>query len=214
MKDIKFINKQVDEIIEFDPKKEYSESYKHPKDRIINFVSNNKNEEQIYDVLKLVKIKIDAEIDIYLEGDLFGSGVSYYENYKSFHRDLIAEVDSVIELIGFPQAKDDLVSVEEVEEEIPELEKLQYRTKLILLQELGFLDLLKKKDVFKNNTKLSKILSEIVTGKNDDINRVYDSIRTDLSYLNQKKHKKSPYTKNQISKVNSILASFSLPEIK
>tara|TARA_R110001606_G_scaffold274145_4_gene422695 strand:+ start:2428 stop:3072 length:645 start_codon:yes stop_codon:yes gene_type:complete len=214
MEEYKFIKEQIDKIIEFKPNVKYSNDYKHPKDRVNDFVSICKNKEQIYDVLKLVKIKIDAEIDIYLEGDLFGVGVSYYENYKAFHRDLMTEVDTVIELFGFNQTKDDLVSVEEVEEKIPELEKLQYRTKLILLQELGFLDLLKKKDVFKNKTKLSKILSEIVTGKNDDINRVYDSIRTDLSYINQKKHKKSPYTKSQISKVNSILASFSLPRIK
>ena len=46
------------------------------------------------------------------------------------------------------------------------------------------------------------------------ISSKYNSIRTDLSYVNQKKNPKSPYTKPQIKIVNSILTSFSLPLIK
>mgnify|MGYP001317672849 CR=1 FL=1 len=211
MKDIKFINGQLDKIIEFKPNVKYSKEYKHPKDRISDFVSNCENEEQIFDVLRLVKGKVDSEFSMYEYGDLFGVGVTYYEDYRSFHNDLMTEVDSVIELYDFTQTKDDLISVEE---EIPETEKLQYRTKVILLQELGVLDFLKKKEPFKNNTHLAKMIAELIAGKDEDVTAVYNTVRTDLSYVIHRNNPKTPYTKKQIKKVNSILATFSLPQIK
>ena len=82
------------------------------------------------------------------------------------------------------------------------------------IQELGVLDFLKKKEPFKNSTYLAKLIAELICGKNDDVNSVYNSIRTDLSYVTQKKNPKSPYTKPQIKIVNSTLSSFSLPIIK
>ena len=88
------------------------------------------------------------------------------------------------------------------------------RTKILLLQELGVLDFLKKKEPFMNSTNLAKLIAELISGKNDDVNSVYNSIRTDLSYVTHKKHPKSPYTKPQIKIVNSTLSSFSLPLIK
>jgi len=96
----------------------------------------------------------------------------------------------------------------------PNLNTVQNRTKILLLEELGVLDFLKKKEPFKNSTNLAKLIAELISGKNDDVNAVYNSIRTDLSYVNQKKNPKSPYTKPQIKIVNSILTSFSLPLIK
>jgi hypothetical protein len=96
----------------------------------------------------------------------------------------------------------------------PDLNTLQNRTKIVLLQELGVLDFLKKKEPFKNSTNLAKLIAELISGKNDDVNSVCNSIRTDLSYVTQKKNPKSPYTKPQIQIVNSKLASFSLPIIK
>jgi hypothetical protein len=95
-----------------------------------------------------------------------------------------------------------------------DLNTFQSRTKIVLLQELGVLDFLKKKVPFKNSTNLAKLIAELISGKNDDINSVYESIRTDLSYVTHKNQSKSPYTKPQIKKVNSTLASFSLPLIK
>jgi len=97
---------------------------------------------------------------------------------------------------------------------IPDLNTLQNRTKILLLQELGVLDFLKKKEPFKNSTDLAKLIAGLISGKNDDVNSVYNSIRTDLSYITQKKNSKSPYKNRQIKIVNSILASFSLPLIK
>jgi hypothetical protein len=96
----------------------------------------------------------------------------------------------------------------------PDLNTVQNRTKILLLQELGVLDFLKKKEPFKNSTYLAKLIAELICGKNDDVNSVYNSIRTDLSYITQKKNSKSPYKNRQIKIVNSILASFSLPLIK
>ena len=96
----------------------------------------------------------------------------------------------------------------------PDLNTVQNRTKILLLEDLGVLDFLKKKEPFKNSTNLAKLIAELISGKNDDVNAVYNSIRTDLSYVNQKKNPKSPYTKPQIKIVNSILTSFSLPLIK
>tara|TARA_R110001606_G_scaffold386512_1_gene550589 strand:- start:81 stop:698 length:618 start_codon:yes stop_codon:yes gene_type:complete len=96
----------------------------------------------------------------------------------------------------------------------PDLNTLQSRTKILLLQELGVLDFLKKKEPFMNSTNLAKLIAELISGKNDDVNSVYNSIRTDLSYVTHKKHPKSPYTKPQIKIVNSTLSSFSLPLIK
>jgi len=96
----------------------------------------------------------------------------------------------------------------------PDLNTVQNRTKILLLEELGVLDFLKKKEPFKNSTNLAKLIAALISGKNDDVNAVYNSIRTDLSYVTQKKNPKSPYTKPQIKIVNSILTSFSLPLIK
>jgi len=92
--------------------------------------------------------------------------------------------------------------------------KMQFRTKVILFKELGLLKVLGKNEVFKNNTNLSKLIAELISGSNDDISKTHESIRTDLSYIEMKNHKKTPYTKPQINKVNAILASFSLPKIK
>ena len=96
----------------------------------------------------------------------------------------------------------------------PDLNTLQSRTKIVLLQELGVLDFLKKKEPFKSSTDLAKLIAELICGKNDDVKSVYNSVRTDLSYVTQKKNSKSPYKNRQIKIVNSILASFSLPLIK
>ena len=96
----------------------------------------------------------------------------------------------------------------------PDLNTLQSRTKILLLQELGVLDFLKKKETFTNSTNLAKLIAELISGKNDDVKSVYNSVRTDLSYVTHNKHPKSPYTKPQIKIVNSTLSSFSLPLIK
>ena len=96
----------------------------------------------------------------------------------------------------------------------PDLNTLQSRTKILLLQELGVLDFLKKKEPFMNSTNLAKLIAELISGKNDDVKSVYNSVRTDLSYVTHNKHPKSPYTKPQIKIVNSTLSSFSLPLIK
>jgi hypothetical protein len=211
MKDIIYINEQLDKIIEFKPNVEYSDDYRCPKDRIIDFVSICKNEEEIWDVLNLVQGKIDAQLKIYAEGDLFGVGISYYEPYRAFNIDLMTEIDTIFNLYNFYSAP---IDEDVTEEDVPDLNTLQNRTKIVLLQELGVLDFLKKKEPFKNSTNLAKLIAELISGKNDDVNSVCNSIRTDLSYVTQKKNPKSPYTKPQIQIVNSKLASFSLPIIK
>ena len=66
----------------------------------------------------------------------------------------------------------------------------------------------------KSSTDLAKLIAELISGKNDDVNSVYNSVRTDLSYVTHNKHPKSPYTKPQIKIVNSALSLFSLPLIK
>ena len=98
--------------------------------------------------------------------------------------------------------------------DITELIHLQDRTKIILLNELGILKLLKKNDVFMKNTQLSKMIAALICGKGQDVRKVYNSIRTDLSYLDSRKKGKLVYTDPQKKKVNSILATFSLPPIK
>ena len=52
---------------------------------------------------------------------------------------------------------------------IPDLNTVQNRTKILLLEELGVLDLLKKKEPFKNGTNLAKLIAELISGKNDDV---------------------------------------------
>ena len=214
MKDINFINKQVDKIIEFDPKKEYSDSYKHPKDRVSDFVSICENEEQIYDVLKLVKVKVDSELSIYEYGDLFGIGVSYYEHYNSFHRDLITEVDAMFELYEFELNSVKSDEIIEVEDDDSDIEKLQYRTKVILLEELGVIDFLKKNKSLESNTDLSKYLAQIVCGVDGNVKKAKAGVRKNLTYLHQKDSQYYPYTNPQVKLVNSILSLLSLPKIK
>ena len=132
------------------------------------------------------------------------------EKRKEFVDENLLKLNNILEkkliLNNDVNSKDDVL--------IPDLNTLQNRTKILLLQELGVLDFLKKKEPFKNSTNLAKLIAELISGKNDDVNAVYNSIRTDLSYVNQKKNPKSPYTKPQIKIVNSILTSFSLPLIK
>ena len=132
------------------------------------------------------------------------------EKRKEFVDENLLKLNNILEkkliLNNDVNSKDDVL--------IPDLNTLQNRTKILLLQELGILDLLKKKEPFKNGTNLAKLIAELISGKNDDVNSVYNSIRTDLSYITQKKNSKSPYKNRQIKIVNSILASFSLPLIK
>jgi len=132
------------------------------------------------------------------------------EKRKEFVDENLLKLNNILEkkliLNNDVNAKDDVL--------IPDLNTLQNRTKILLLQELGVLDFLKKKEPFNNSTNLAKLIAELISGKNDDVNSVYNSIRTDLSYVTQKKNTKSPYKNRQIKIVNSILASFSLPLIK
>ena len=132
------------------------------------------------------------------------------EKRKEFVDENLLKLNNILEkkliLNNDVNAKDDVL--------ITDLNTLQNRTKILLLQELGVLDFLKKKETFKNSTNLAKLIAELISGKNDDVNSVYNSIRTDLSYVTQKKNSKSPYKNRQIKIVNSILASFSLPLIK
>ena len=132
------------------------------------------------------------------------------EKRKEFVDENLLKLNNILEkkliLNNDVNAKDDVL--------IPDLNTLQNRTKILLLQELGVLDFLKKKEPFKNSTNLAKLIAELISGKNDDVNSVYSSIRTDLSYVTQKKNPKSPYTKPQIKIVNSTLSSFFLPIIK
>lgn len=132
------------------------------------------------------------------------------EKRKEFVDENLLKLNNILEkkliLNNDVNAKDDVL--------ITDLNTLQNRTKILLLQELGVLDFLKKKEPFKNSTNLAKLIAELISGKNDDVNSVYNSIRTDLSYVTQKKNSKSPYKNRQIKIVNSILASFSLPLIK
>lgn len=132
------------------------------------------------------------------------------EKRKEFVDENLLKLNNILEkkliLNNDVNAKDDVL--------IPDLNTLQNRTKILLLQELGVLDFLKKKEPFNNSTNLAKLIAELISGKNDDVNSVYNSIRTDLSYVTQKKNSKSPYKNRQIKIVNSILASFSLPLIK
>jgi len=99
-------------------------------------------------------------------------------------------------------------------EEIPQVEKLQYRTKVILLQELGILDFLKKNESFKNGTNLAKLIGELVCGVDGDARRAYQAVRKDLTYINHKNDENYPYTTKQINTVNQILTSLSLPIIE
>jgi len=132
------------------------------------------------------------------------------EKRKEFVDENLLKLNNILEkkliLNNDVNSKDDVL--------IPDLNTLQNRTKILLLQELGILDLLKKKEPFKNGTNLAKLIAELISGKNDDVKSVYNSIRTDLSYLTHQNNSKTPYTDKQIKIVNSILASFSLPLIK
>ena len=132
------------------------------------------------------------------------------EKRKEFVDENLLKLNNILEkkliLNNDVNSKDDVL--------IPDLNTLQNRTKILLLQELGILDLLKKKEPFKNGTNLAKLIAELISGKNDDVKSVYNSIRTDLSYLTHQNNSKTPYTDKQIKIINSILASFSLPLIK
>ncbi|MBU46621.1 MAG: hypothetical protein CMD28_04245 [Flavobacteriales bacterium] len=159
---------------------------------------------------------IEKEIDfeVYIRQDYWKDDpdriLFLIEKRKEFVDANLLKLNNILEkkliLNNDVNSKDDVLS--------PDLNTLQNRTKILLLQELGVLDFLKKKVPFKNSTNLAKLIAELISGKNDDINSVYESIRTDLSYVTHKNQSKSPYTKPQIKKVNSTLASFSLPLIK
>ena len=214
MKDIKFINEQLGKIIEFKPNVKYSKEYKRPKDRISDFVSICENEEQIYDVLKLVQGKVDSELNIYEYGDLFGVGVTYYEHYRSFHIDLMTEVNAMFELYEFELNSVKSNEIIEVEDDDSDIEKLQYRTKVILLEELGVIDFLKKNKSLESNTDLSKYLAQIVCGVDGNVKKAKAGVRKNLTYLHQKDSQYYPYTNPQVKLVNSILSLLSLPKIK
>ena len=138
------------------------------------------------------------------------SGPFKYLDSNWFFNDMMRQTNRKYNLLNKHQNIEKIPSIEE----IPDIEKLQYRTKIILLNELGIIDFLKKRESFQSNTDLSKFITKIIVGKNEDEKSVYNTIRTDLSYLNQPNNNKSPYTESQKRIVNSILSTFSLPNIK
>lgn len=194
------------------------------KEDVANFIDNLKNIEQEIVALKLIINGLKALLLPHIMLD---------KDFLKF-KNIVAKDDPDFVLFGIEKRKESvdekLFFLENILEKktilnnqsnsnqedclIPDLEKLQNRTKIILLQELGVLDFLKKKEAFKNSTALAKVVAELVTGKNEEVSSVYNSIRTDLSYVCQKKHPKTPYKTPQINKVNAILSYFSLPLIK
>lgn len=94
-------------------------------------------------------------------------------------------------------------------------EILEVRTKLILLNELGIIKHLQRYEPFKNATELCKFLTELIETKEESKKKTFETIRTDLRYidLTQKKNTKSPYTSTAKKKVNSILSKYGLPPI-
>lgn len=106
--------------------------------------------------------------------------------------------------------KDDIVNNEKV---IMDDETLQTRTKLLLLDHLGVINFLKENDSLKNNTELSKFLAEIFESNGRDKTNASESIRTDLSYLDQVGSRKYPKNPTAIKKVNSILTKYGLTPI-
>jgi|TARA_B110000259_G_scaffold152386_1_gene172345 hypothetical protein len=226
MKDINFINEQVDKIIQYKINSKYSFKYKHPKERFKELLIVCEDKEQIFDVLKEVKRQIVSELGGQEMKDMFGEK-NHCDDYLVFHNEIMVEVDRVYNIYNFKDSSYDspydspYVSSEsnevknvEVVEVVPELNNLENRTKIILMQELGILSLLKKEESFKNATNLAKFIAELFSGKKDDVNKVYESIRTDLSYILDKKAKKTPYTPRQCKKVNSLLSMYGLPQMK
>lgn len=90
---------------------------------------------------------------------------------------------------------------------------LQIRTKLLLFEELGLLAVLRKLEQFQTNTELSKILAEIFETNEDKKQKTFDSLRTDLSYLDRPKENKYPKNATAIKKLNVILAKYGLKTI-
>ena len=221
MKDINFINEQVDKIIQYKINPKDSFKYKHPKERFKELLIVCEDKEQIFDVLKEVKRQIVSELGGQELKDMFGEK-NHSDDYLIFHNDVMLEIDKIYNIHNFndssfdsPDDSSDNYDVRNivVEEDVPELNNLENRTKIILMQELGILNLLKIEESFKKSTTLAKFIAELFSGKKDDVNKVYESIRTDLSYILNKKAKKTPYTESQYKKVNAILAKYGLPPI-
>ncbi len=91
---------------------------------------------------------------------------------------------------------------------------LENRTKLLLLKELGVLDILKKLNL--PERKLAQLITEIIESDKSKKTDTVESVRTDLRYIDYTKEKKdkSPNNKTAINKVNSILLKYGLPIIK
>ena len=159
--------------------------------------------------LKLLQLSIDKHVLLIGERPV-GELHEYFAEVEEFNK---RKKYVEIELNRLDILFDNQVTHQDTDLNL-ELNTLQNRTKILLLQELGVLDFLKKKKSFKNSTNLAKLIAELISGKNDDVKSLFNSIRTDLSYITQKKNPKSPYKNRQIKIVNSILASFDLPLIK
>ncbi|MBT3418590.1 MAG: hypothetical protein HN427_07435 [Flavobacteriales bacterium] len=210
MSELKYIERELELLLDFQPNNEYSKSYLSPKDRIDKLLEKCSDEELFLKILDCLISELQQELDEYTYADLYAFEASYFEHYNWFFNDMMREINRKYNLLNKHQNIEKIPSIEE----IPDIEKLQYRTKIILLNELGIIDFLKKRESFQSNTDLSKFITKIIVGKNEDEKSVYNTIRTDLSYLNQPNNNKSPYTESQKRIVNSILSTFSLPNIK
>lgn len=99
-------------------------------------------------------------------------------------------------------------SKEEIENVEIDTSVLELRTKLILLDHLGIINVLRMKEQFMNNTELSKFLADILETDSNRKTKAFESIRTDLRYMGHPNDPKCPKTSVAIKKANSILTKY------
>ena len=208
MKDIKFIEEQLELLLEFKPNTEYSKSYLSPKDKMNKLYDNCTTEDIFFEITDVLILDLDYEFDLHEKNEHFGIGVSYFEAYDCFRNEMINEINRKNFLLNRPQL------IEDANIDFNELDASDTRTKIILLKELGVLKSLEKKFAFQSQTQFARLIAILITGKNEKLETVNETVRKALSNVHIKNQTNSLYTLPQIAKVNTIFSSFGIPNIK
>jgi hypothetical protein len=92
--------------------------------------------------------------------------------------------------------------------------EMQTITKMLLLKELGIIDMLKKRYGFEEKTEFAKLIAIIIAGNTDNREAISDTIRKYLSKLNLPKKINPLYKDTQKKRVNEVFAQFGIKPIK
>ena len=195
MVDIEFIEFQVEFLLNYKGFP-YSKDHTPAKERVLKVIECSSNQIFTKKIFELALNRLRTESD----GDVY---------YFDLEDEIIKKLD-VLDILN-----DSKISMQtNADSQVDLTFEMQTNTKVLLLKELGILDLLEKKYAFKNKTEFAKLLAIIVSGNTENKDAISDTIRRYLSTVNLTRQRNPAYTDDQKKRINEIFAQFGIKTIK